>query len=87
MKSAHSKTLPSIPEVILYFVIACFIVCMITACQTETIFVPDGAPVRLREPIKGAAVWVQNENGAWVEGTVDLPAGWYALSDPTEGGL
>lgn len=59
---------------------------LLAGCKTTALFVPDGSPVRLRETIKGARVWVQNERGAWIEGKVDLPAGWYCLSnseDPT----
>ena len=54
-------------------------------CFTRTIYVPDGAPVRLRKPIKKAAVWVRDGKGKWVEGTVTLHEGWYALPDPGAG--
>jgi hypothetical protein len=49
--------------------------------------VPDGTPVRLRQCIKGADVWVLDQQGSWVKGRIDLPEGWYALPmpDPTAG--
>lgn len=46
---------------------------------TRTIYVPDGTPVRLRETIKGAKVWVKDTNGQVVPGEMNLPEGWYAL--------
>jgi hypothetical protein len=45
----------------------------------RTIYVPDGTPVRLRETIKGAKVWVKDANGQAVPGRMDLPEGWYCL--------
>jgi len=57
------------------------VVCAVTGCRTRTILVPDGSPVRIREPVT-ARVWVQDASGQWVEGEVTLPAGWYALPDP-----
>ena len=60
------------------------LVLLLSGCKTTTLFVPDASPVRLREPISSAKVWVQNENGAWIEGRVDLQAGWYVLSDPEQ---
>jgi hypothetical protein len=54
----------------------------LAGCQTRTICVPAGEPVRLREPVKGAKVWVADEKGQWTAGEIDIPAGWYALPDP-----
>ena len=48
----------------------------------RTVYVPDGSPVRLRATLKNSPVWVEDENGVWIPGTVDLPEGWYALPDP-----
>ena len=52
---------------------------MLTGCFTRTIYVPDGTPVRLRETVKGARVWVLDKDGTPVEGKLDIPEGWYAL--------
>ena len=50
---------------------------------TRTIYVPHGTPVRLRETIKDAKVWVKDADGHAVAGKMDLPEGWYAL--PVDG--
>lgn len=47
----------------------------------RTVYVPDGSPVRIRETIKHAPVWVMDENGVWIPGSVDIPEGWFALPD------
>ena len=47
--------------------------------HTRTIYVPAGEPVRLRETIRKAKVWVAGEDGKPVAGVMDLPEGWYAL--------
>ena len=52
----------------------------------RTIYVPDGTPVRLREPVRGAKVWVLDSAGQPVPGRMDLPEGWYCLpAQSTEG--
>ncbi|HOI56121.1 MAG TPA: hypothetical protein PLP01_12785 [Phycisphaerae bacterium] len=51
---------------------------------TRTIYVPDGTPVRLRETVKDAKVWVKDADGKPVAGKMDLPEGWYALPDDGE---
>lgn len=48
---------------------------------TRTIYVPAGEPVRLRETVRAARVWVADARGEWVEGVMDLPEGWYCLPD------
>jgi len=48
-------------------------------CATKTIYVPNGAPVRLRDTVKNAQVWVQDDQGNLVAGRMDLPEGWYCL--------
>ena len=49
---------------------------------TRTIYVPAGEPVRLRETIRDAKVWVLDADGQPAAGKMDLPEGWYALDDP-----
>jgi hypothetical protein len=51
---------------------------------TRTIYVPDGTPVRLRETVKDAKVWVKDADGKPVAGKMDLPEGWYALPMPED---
>jgi len=48
-------------------------------CGVRTVYVPHGEPVRLRETIEDAKVWVVDETGEAVPGRMDLPEGWYAL--------
>ncbi len=45
----------------------------------RTIYIPHGEPVRLRETVKDAKVWVMGADGQAVAGVMDLPEGWYAL--------
>lgn len=45
----------------------------------RTVYVPPGEPVRLRETVKGAKVWVLGQDGKAVAGEMDLPRGWYCL--------
>ncbi len=54
-------------------------------CATRTIYVASGEPVRLRETVRGAKVWVLDENGEPVAGVMDLPEGWYCLPVPQDG--
>ena len=56
----------------------------LTGCGARTIYVPEGEPVRLRETIHGAKVWVMDANGKPTAGKMDLPAGWYCLPMPDE---
>lgn len=51
---------------------------------TRTIYVYDGTPVRLRETVKDAKVWVTDADGKVVAGEMDIPEGWYALPVPDE---
>ncbi len=62
----------------------CAMICASAFCPgcVRAILVPPGQPVRLRETIPDAKVWVADETGQEVETTVDLPAGWYCLPDP-----
>ena len=45
----------------------------------RTIYVPHGTPVRLRETVTNAKVWVKDADGKPVAGKMDIPNGWYAL--------
>lgn len=55
------------------------VVLLVPGCGTRTIYVPSGEPVRLRETIRGAKVWVLDKDGKRVAGRMDLPEGWYCL--------
>ena len=57
---------------------------LVTGCGTRTIYPPAGEPVRLRETVKGAKVWVMGKDGKPVPSECDLPEGWYVLPDPGE---
>lgn len=50
--------------------------------QVRTVYVPQGTPVRLREPLKNVKVWVFDKDGTPIESVMDIPEGWYALPDP-----
>jgi hypothetical protein len=58
----------------------CASVCC-SGCGNHVIVLPQGEPVRLRETIPNAKVWVADKAGREVEATVDLPEGWYCLPD------
>ena len=63
--------------------------CMLLAlslagCGTRTVYVPPGEPVRLRETIKRAKVWVLDADGKPVAGRMDLVEGWYVLPPDDE---
>ena len=45
----------------------------------QTVYVPHGQAVRLRETVKKVEVWVKTETGEIVPGKIDLPEGWYCL--------
>jgi len=64
---------------------ACLLLCLallLTGCATRSVYVPHGEPVRLRETIPGAKVWVLDASGQPVKGRMDLPEGWYCLPVP-----
>ena len=54
---------------------------MVGGCATRTVYVPPGEPVRLRETVKNAKVWILDKDGRPVAGRMDLPSGWYVLPD------
>lgn len=67
-----------------WMIVAFVLPVLLTGCAggspfTRTIYVPHGTPVRLRETIKDAKVWVKDADGQVVPGKMDLPEGWYAL--------
>ena len=53
-------------------------------CGTRAVLVPPGEPVRLRETVRRAKVWVADGQGKEVPAVVDLPEGWYCLPVPPE---
>ena len=57
---------------------------LLAGCATRTVYVPHGTPVRLRETITQAKVWVKDSDGEAVKGEMDLPEGWYSLPVPEE---
>ena len=59
-------------------------VCLFSGCATRTVYVPDGTPVRLRETVRDAKVWVLDSGGKPVPGRMALPEGWYALPPEPE---
>ena len=52
---------------------------LLTGCAVRTVYVPHGTPVRLRETIRNAKVWVKDADGQPVPGRMDLPEGWFCL--------
>ena len=54
----------------------------LAGCGARTIYVGDGEPVRLRETIHNAKVWVMDASGKLVASRMDLPEGWYCLPVP-----
>ena len=52
---------------------------LLTGCAVRTVYVPHGTPVRLRDTIHDAKVWVKDADGKPVAGKMDIPNGWYAL--------
>jgi len=55
---------------------------MVSVGCTRTIYVAYGEPVRLRETIPNAKVWVMDADGKPVAGRMPLHEGWYCLPDP-----
>jgi hypothetical protein len=63
---------------------ALLVLLMVTGCSPRTIYVPAGEPVRIRETVKDAKVWVLDKDGKPVAGRMDLPESWYALPPEEE---
>ncbi|MBM4019875.1 MAG: hypothetical protein FJ288_16395 [Planctomycetes bacterium] len=55
---------------------------LVAGCGVRTVYVPDGTPVRLRETVRAAKVWILDAQGQPVKAEMDLPEGWYCLPDP-----
>ena len=63
-----------------------FFLFTLTGCFTRTVYVKDGTPVRLRETVKSAKVWVLDKEGNPIPSKMDLPEGWFALPMESEKG-
>ena len=70
------KTLP----VVVFLVV----LLALPGCGARTIYVQSGEPVRLRETVRSAKVWVLDQDGKPVAGVMDLPEGWYCLPVPDD---
>jgi uncharacterized lipoprotein YajG len=57
---------------------------LLTGCASRTVYVSDGTPVRLRETVRNAKVWIKGADGEPVAGEMDVPNGWYCLPLPEE---
>lgn len=57
---------------------------LLVGCAARTVYIPDGTPVRFREEVKKAKVWVLDKNGEPVATHMNIPEGWYALPVPEE---
>jgi nitrogen fixation protein len=57
--------------------IALLFITLLLGCN-RTVYVPNGAVVRLRDDIENVVVWVQTEDG-WVAGKLTIPEGWYCM--------
>ena len=68
------------------FILGWVLLLATTAGCVRTVYVPHGAPVRLRETIRDAKVWVKEADGRVCEGRMDLAEGWYALPIDEGGG-
>ena len=58
----------------------CVSACLSGCGGTRTVYVRDGEPVRLAEPVV-ARVWVADKDGKEVLSRMEIPEGWYALPD------
>lgn len=61
-----------------------FLVCLtctgLVGCMSmRTIYIPNGQAVKLRQTVKKVKVWILDKEKKMVEGTMDLPEGWYCL--------
>lgn len=63
-------------------IIALFMLLILSGCAAQTIYVPNGQAVRLKQPVR-AKVWVKTDTGEQA-GKMTIPAGWYCLPDPGE---
>lgn len=44
---------------------------------TRTIYVPEGAAVRLRQDVRNVKIWARDKDGEFVQGRETLPEGWF----------
>ena len=58
------------------------LIVLLPGCGARTVYVHDGTPVRLRETIPNAKVWVLDDEKKPVAGVMDIPEGWYCLPVP-----
>jgi hypothetical protein len=67
-------------QLLMVSVIACVI-----GCGTTVVFVPQGTPVQLAEPVR-AHVFVVQKDGTRIKSAnkVEIPAGWWAADIPEE---
>ena len=80
--------------VIMIVIAMAFYALFCSGCGTKTVYVPDGAAVRLAQDIgqpprwwpfskwpgdAGVEVWVKDDTGKMVKGKMILPEGWYCL--------
>ena len=47
----------------------------------QTVYVPHGQAIRLRQDVKKAKVWVKTEKGETEAGVMAIPNGWYCLPE------
>ena len=59
-------------------------VLLAAGCGTRTVYVSGNEPVRLRQPIKNAKVWVMDADGNPRASRMTIPEGWYALMVPDD---
>ena len=62
--------------------IGIILIVLLPGCGARTVYVRDGTPVRLRETVPNAKVWVLDDARRPVAGVMDLPEGWYVLPVP-----
>lgn len=78
-KNAVTQTSNRKPHPYMWLLPPVVLAVFLSGCSARTVYVPDGTPVRLRETIRNAKVWVLGEDGKPVAGEMDIPEGWYAL--------
>lgn len=72
-------------KILIRLVFIASILLMLNGCRwIQTVYVPHGQAVRLRETVKRVKVWVRTETGEIVPGKMDLPEGWYCLPKDIE---
>lgn len=57
----------------------------VSGCGTTVVFVPQGTPVQLAEPVR-AHVFVVQKDGTRIKSAnkVEIPAGWWAADVPDD---